>query len=60
MDLTYIPMAHGFVYLTAIVDWASRRVLAHRVYNSMDSQFCCEALEEAIARYGCPEIFNTD
>ena len=60
MDITYIPMARGFVYLAAVVDWASRRVLAHRVSISMDSDFCCEALEEALARYGCPEIFNTD
>jgi putative transposase len=60
MDITYIPMAHGFVYLAAVVDWASRRVLAHRVSISMDTEFCREALEEALARYGCPEIFNTD
>jgi putative transposase len=60
MDITYIPMARGFVYLAAVVDWASRRVLAHRVSISMDSDFCCEALEEALARYGCPEIFNSD
>ena len=60
MDITYIPMARGFVYLAAVVDWASRRVLAHRVSISMDTDFCREALEEALARYGCPEIFNTD
>ena len=60
MDITYIPMARGFVYLAAVVDWASRRVLAHRVSISMDTEFCREALEEAIARYGSPEIFNTD
>ena len=60
MDITYIPMARGFVYLAAVVDWASRRVLAHRVSISMDADFCCEALEEALARYGRPEIFNTD
>jgi putative transposase len=60
MDITYIPMARGFVYLAAVVDWASRRVLAHRVSISMDADFCREALEEALARYGCPEIFNTD
>ena len=60
MDITYIPMARGFVYLAAIVDWASRRVLAHRVSISMDTEFCREALEEALARYGSPEIFNTD
>ena len=60
MDITYIPMARGFVYLAAVVDWASRRVLAHRVAISMDTEFCREALEEALSRYGCPEIFNTD
>ena len=60
MDITYIPMARGFVYLAAVVDWVSRRVLAHRVSISMDAEFCREALEEALARYGCPETFNTD
>jgi len=60
MDITYIAMARGFVYLAAVVDWASRRVLAHRVSISLDSEFCREALEEALARYGQPEIFNTD
>jgi len=60
MDITYIPMARGFVYLAAVVDWASRRVLAHRVSISMDGEFCREALEEALARYGKPEILNTD
>jgi putative transposase len=60
MDITYIPMARGFVYLAAVVDWVSRRVLAHRVSMSMDAEFCREALEEALARYGTPEIFNTD
>ena len=59
-DITYIPMACGWVYLCAIVDWASRRVLAHRVSISMDASFCVEALEEALARYGQPEIFNSD
>ncbi len=59
-DITYIPMACGWVYLCAIVDWASRRVLSHRVSISMDTAFCLEALEEAFARYGQPEIFNTD
>ena len=59
-DITYIPMACGWVYLCAIVDWASRKVLAHRVSISMETEFCLEALEEAIARYGTPEIFNTD
>jgi putative transposase len=59
-DITYIPMACGWVYLCAIVDWASRRVLSHRVSISMDASFCLEALEEAFTRYGQPEIFNTD
>jgi putative transposase len=59
-DITYIPMACGWVYLCAIVDWASRRVLAHRVSISMDATFCVEALEEAFAKYGQPEIFNSD
>ena len=60
MDITYIPMARGWVYLAAVVDWASRRVLAHRVSISMDTSFCIEALEEAFAKHGRPEIFNTD
>jgi putative transposase len=60
MDITYIPMARGFVYLAAVVDWASRRVLAHRVSITMEADFCIEALEEALARHGKPEIFNTD
>ena len=59
-DITYIPMRRGFVYLVAILDWATRKVLAHRVSISMTTDFCVEALEEAIARYGPPEIFNTD
>jgi putative transposase len=59
-DITYIPMRRGFVYLVAIVDWATRRVLAHRVSISMSTDFCVEALEEAITRHGRPEIFNTD
>ena len=54
LDITYIPMARGFVYLVAVMDWATRRVLAHRLSNTMDSDFCVEALEEALARYGCP------
>ena len=53
-------MRRGFVYLVAIIDWATRRVLAHRVSISMTADFCVEALEEAIAKYGTPEIFNTD
>ena len=60
MDITYIPMAHGFVYLAAVMDWASRRVLSWRVSITLDSAFCIAALEEAIARYGRPTIMNTD
>ncbi len=60
MDITYIPMARGFVYLAAVVDWFSRRVLAWRLSNAMDTSFCIEALEEAIEKHGRPEIFNTD
>ena len=59
-DITYIPMARGFVYLIAIVDWFSRRVLAWRLSITLATDFCIEALEEALARYGKPEIFNTD
>ena len=59
-DITYIPMRRGFLYLVAIMDWASRRVLAWRLSNTMDADFCIEALEEAMARHGRPEIFNTD
>jgi putative transposase len=59
-DITYIPMARGFVYLAAVVDWFSRKVLAWRVSITLDAAFCIEAVEEAIARYGRPEIFNTD
>ena len=59
-DLTYIPMRRGFVYLAAIVDVFSRRVLAHRVSITMEADFCIEALEEALARHGRPEIFNSD
>ena len=57
---TYVPMAKGFVYLVAVMDWYSRRVLSWRVSTTMDTRFCVEALEEAIENYGCPEIFNTD
>jgi putative transposase len=60
MDITYIPMARGFVYLAAVVDWFSRRVLAWRLSITMEVEFCLEAVEEALARYGRPEIFNTD
>jgi putative transposase len=59
-DLTYLPMAHGFMYLMAILDVASRKVLAWRLSNTMSTDFCLEALEEALKRYGAPEIFNTD
>jgi putative transposase len=59
-DITYIPMARGFCYLVAIMDWASRKVLAWRLSNTLDASFCVEALQEALARYGSPEIFNTD
>jgi putative transposase len=59
-DITYIPMARGFCYLVAIMDWSSRKVLAWRLSNTLDSAFCVDALEEAIAKFGCPDIFNTD
>ncbi len=59
-NITYIPMARGFVYLVSVMDWYSRRVLSWRVSNTMDTQFCIEALAEVIERYGSPEIFNTD
>ena len=59
-DITYLPMAKGFVYLVAIMDWYSRKVLSWRLSNTLDTAFCVEALEEAMARYGRPEIFNTD
>jgi len=59
-DITYIPMRRGFVYLVAIVDWYSRRVLAWRLSNTLTTDFCIEALQEAILRYGAPDIFNTD
>jgi putative transposase len=60
MDITYVPMARGFVYLAAVIDWCSRRVLAWRLSITMEAAFCVEALEEALARHGRPEIFNTD
>ena len=60
MDLTYIPMARGFIYLAAVVDWYSRKVLSWRVSITMDVQFCLDAVQEAIDKYGTPEIFNTD
>jgi len=60
MDISYIPRARGFVYLAAVIDWHSRKVLAWRLSISMDTSFCTEAVEEAIVKYGKPEIFNTD
>jgi len=60
MDITYVPMARGFVFLTAVLDWHSRRVLAQRLSITMEADFCVEALQEAIAKYGVPEIMNTD
>ena len=60
MDITYVPMARGFVYLAAVVDWFSRRVLAWRLSITLEAAFCVEALEEALARHGKPKIFNTD
>jgi putative transposase len=59
-DITYIPMRRGFLYLVAVMDWASRKVLSWRVSNTMEADFCIEALEEALERFGKPEIFNTD
>lgn len=59
-DITYIPMACGFLYLVAIIDWYSRMVLSWRLANTLDSGFCVDALEDALARLGTPEIFNTD
>ena len=60
MDITYIPMARGFVYLAAVVDWFSRRVLAWRLSITLDPEFCLDAVNEALARHGKPQIFNTD
>jgi putative transposase len=59
-DITYLPMARGFCYLVAVMDWASRRVLSWRVSNTLDASFCIDALEEALRRYGAPDVFNTD
>ena len=59
-DTSYIPVAKGFLYLVAVMDWNSRKVLSWRLSNTMDTTFCIEALEEAIDRYGKPEVFNTD
>src|ERR1700744_920575 len=58
-DITYIPMRRGFLYLVAVMDWATRKVLSWRGSNTMDAEFCIEALEEALARFGRPEIFKT-
>ena len=60
MDITYLPMARGFVYLAAVVDWFTRKVLSWKVSITMDAHFCLEAVEEALQRYGTPEIMNTD
>jgi putative transposase len=59
-DITYLPMRRGFLYLVAVMDWATRKVLAWRVSNTLEVEFCLEALEEALSRHGRPEIFNTD
>jgi putative transposase len=59
-DITYIPMARGFMYLVAVMDWNSRKVLSWRLSNTLDTDFCVEALEDAINRFGTPDIFNTD
>ena len=59
-DITYLPMRRGFLYLVAVMDWATRRVLSWRVSNTMDAEFCLEALEEALARFGRPEILDSD
>ena len=59
-DITYIPLRRGFMYLVAVMDWHSRKVLSWRVSNTLDADFCVSALQGAIARYGCPKIFNTD
>jgi len=59
-DITYVPMNHGFMYLVAIMDWYSRKILSWQVSNTMNSDFCVEALQEALDRYGRPDIFNTD
>ena len=59
-DITYLPMARGFVFLCAIMDWATRKVLAWRISTTLTADFCIDALEEALYRYGTPEIFNTD
>ena len=58
--MTYIPLTRGFLYLVAVMDWASRKILSWRLSNTLESSFCVEALDEALERYGPPEIFNTD
>ena len=60
IDITYIPMARGFVYLAAVMDWFTRRILAWRLSNTMEASFCVDAVEEALAKYGSPQILNTD
>ena len=59
-DITYIPMTHGFVYVFAVLDWASRRALAWQLSNTLVTDFCLKTVQEALARYGTPDIFNTD
>jgi putative transposase len=59
-DITYIPMARGFMYLIAIMDWATRKVLSWRLSNTLDTRFCVEALKEALFKYGAPQIYNSD
>lgn len=59
-DITYVPLDGGFMYLTAVIDWFSRNVLSWRLSNSLDARFCVDALEDALTKYGRPEIFNTD
>jgi putative transposase len=59
-DITFIPMAHGYMYLVAIMDWHSRKILSWRISNTLDTAFCVDALQEALSRYGTPDIFNTD
>ena len=59
-DITYIPMPRGFMYLTAVMDWHSRKVLSWRLSNTIEVGFCVEALTEALEKYGVPEVFNTD
>jgi putative transposase len=60
IDITYIPMARGFVYLAAVMDWFARRILAWQLSNTLEASFCIDAVEEALAKYGSPQIFNTD